>query len=249
MQLLTLAALTQLAMGAPFPGGDFDYHNFIVGNRINSAVHAPTNSCNNGVTTIGGNRKFFSNSCSNFSIETNTDDHSNSNNESVSYPDTKTTTYPENSNDKPIVGNVINTPIYKPVNKCNNSVTYDGEVPIYDHGCVNISVQTVIKSRYIQLNPTSINQHSTPSKMQLLAIAALFSFVVGIPTQSGDFKAHGAIAGNNIKGSVHAPSNTCNNGVKVIGGKDIAFDNSCTNTSVESDTDDHSNSNNVSKGN
>ncbi|KXN65944.1 hypothetical protein CONCODRAFT_12330 [Conidiobolus coronatus NRRL 28638] len=75
--------------------------------------------------------------------------------------------------------------------------------------------------------------------MQLIILTALLSFAVGIPTQSGDFKAHGAIAGNNIKGSVHAPSNTCNNSVKTIGGFNTAFDNSCTNTSVEADTDDH----------
>jgi hypothetical protein len=85
--------------------------------------------------------------------------------------------------------------------------------------------------------------------MQLIILAALFSFVVGIPTQSGDFNAHGAIAGNTIKGSVHAPSNDCRNSVKTIGGANNAFDNSCTNTSVESDTDDHSNSGNGSGGN
>ncbi|KXN65423.1 hypothetical protein CONCODRAFT_74301 [Conidiobolus coronatus NRRL 28638] len=79
--------------------------------------------------------------------------------------------------------------------------------------------------------------------MQLLILASLIAFIASAPVANGgDFKSHGHIAGNNIRGSVHAPQNTCNNGVKVIGGTNTSFDNSCTNTSVESDTDDHSNS-------
>jgi hypothetical protein len=160
MQLLSFVALTQFAIGAPFPDGKFDVQGFIAGNKINSAVHAPVNSCNNSVTTIGGNSHFFNNSCSNTSIETNTDDHSNSNNGSAPNPDTSTSTSandnpspttdtntdtstnPSNNGNGSIVGNVINSPIHNPVSNCNNSVKYDGEIPIYDHSCVNISIQS-----------------------------------------------------------------------------------------------------------
>jgi hypothetical protein len=83
--------------------------------------------------------------------------------------------------------------------------------------------------------------------MQLFYFAALISFLAAIPSDGkGDFNAHGDIAGNTINAPVHAPHNSCSNGVKVIGGSNTAFDNSCTNTAVEADTDAHNGSNNSS---
>jgi hypothetical protein len=81
--------------------------------------------------------------------------------------------------------------------------------------------------------------------MQLFYFAALISFLAASPYDgSSDFKAHGDIAGNQINAPIHAAKNTCNNAAKVIGGSDTSFDNSCTNTAVESDTDAHNGSNN-----
>ncbi|KXN65948.1 hypothetical protein CONCODRAFT_12334 [Conidiobolus coronatus NRRL 28638] len=76
--------------------------------------------------------------------------------------------------------------------------------------------------------------------MQLFYFAALISFLAASPYDgTDDFKAHGDIAGNTVDAPIHAPKNNCNNGAKVIGAHGTSFDNSCENTSVESDTDAH----------
>jgi hypothetical protein len=81
--------------------------------------------------------------------------------------------------------------------------------------------------------------------MQLLILTTLISFIAGsnfefIP----EFGRHGKFAENAVRGALHAPSNNCNNGVENIGTGSTNFDNSCQNTAVEANTDDHSNSNN-----
>jgi hypothetical protein len=82
--------------------------------------------------------------------------------------------------------------------------------------------------------------------MQLFILTTLVSFLVASPSFDWwkDFDHDGDITGNFIHGAVHAPKNTCNNNVKNIGVGFAAFDNSCTNTAIEADTDDHSNSHN-----
>ncbi|KXN65947.1 hypothetical protein CONCODRAFT_12333, partial [Conidiobolus coronatus NRRL 28638] len=66
------------------------------------------------------------------------------------------------------------------------------------------------------------------------------SFSAPVPKSNS----HGSIADNYIRAALHMPQNTCSQQAKIIGGVNVSFDNSCENTAIESDTDDHSNSGN-----
>jgi hypothetical protein len=80
--------------------------------------------------------------------------------------------------------------------------------------------------------------------MKLLILSTLTALVFSAPVE--DSKSHGTVAGNAINAALHLPQNTCNQQAKIIGGNNVAFDNSCQNTAVEADTDGHSNSGNSS---
>jgi hypothetical protein len=49
----------------------------------------------------------------------------------------------------------------------------------------------------------------------------------------------GFLSGNTISAPINLSRNICENKVKVINSDHTSFDNSCTNTSVESNTDSH----------
>jgi hypothetical protein len=99
MQLFILTALVSFLVAAPYDrNGDFKAHGDIVGNKIDTPIHAPSNNCSNNSKAIGDAKNSFDNSCENIKFESDTDAHNDNGNRNGNRWKSAIDTHVENRN-------------------------------------------------------------------------------------------------------------------------------------------------------